>query len=145
MLLRCQIELLREVFVKPQAQLATERGRHSGNIGRQRDNIIKKLKRQFQTIRESAGDEETRACLEMLFENGSGLGFAELLMQVLESWPMLPPAPPMQPSLHATWELVVRNVPEESQPSQSGAGVKQFMTEILRNPAEEQGSMGAED
>lgn len=140
-----QIELLREVFVKPQAQLATERGLHSGNIGRQRDNIIKKLKRQFQTIRESAGDEETQACLEMVFENGSGLGFAELLMQVLESWPMLPPAPPMQPSLHATWELVVRNVPEESQPSQSGAGVKQFMTEILRNPAEEQGSMGAED
>jgi hypothetical protein len=140
-----EIELLRDLCVKPQAQVAEERKLHTGTIGRQRHSIIEKLKRQFQTIRESAVDPETQGCLEMVFANSSGLSFADVLMQVLESWPTLPPAPPVQPSLHATWELVVRNVPEESQPSQSGAGVKQFMTEILRNPAEEQGSMGTED
>ncbi|MFM7055764.1 MAG: hypothetical protein ACKO2P_02450 [Planctomycetota bacterium] len=140
-----EIELLRNVFVKPQAQLAKERGVHTANIGRQRDRIIEKLSKQFRFIQESAGDEETLACLELVYANSKCPTFAELLMRVLESWPLLPPLPTTQPSLHATWELVMRNVPEESQPSQSGAGVELCMHEILRNSTDQQGSIGSED
>jgi len=97
-----------------QAQLAKERGKHTGNIGRQRDRIIQKLISAFSSIRESPGDEETQTCLDMVYADSKCRNFAELLMEVLEHWSTMPPLPATQPSLHATWELVTRIVPEES-------------------------------
>lgn len=139
-----KIELLRDSLFKPQGQLAKDRHKNTGHIGRQLKTIIAKLKVQFQAISESSVDEETQDCLDNLCRNGHSQTFAELLVKVLEYWPTMSPPPPASPSLHSTWELVLRNVPEESQPSQSGAGLERFMTEILRNSADEQGSEDAE-
>lgn len=139
-----QLELLRGLYRKTQADLAKELGIDPGNITRQRDSILKKLQHQFQALRESA-DEETQACLELVYRNSRCPTFAELLHQILQDWPMPLSSSPPQPSLHGTWKRVVRNVPEEAQPSQSGAGVEWFMNEILRNSDDEQRPFQAED
>lgn len=139
------IELLRKVFSKPQKELAKDFGIDPGNITRRREKIIKKLQHQFEAISRSATDDETQACLELVYKNSQCQTFAALLMRVLEYWPLMPPSSPTQPSLHGTWKLVMRNVPEESQPSQSGAGIERLISGILRNPEDEQGSIEAED
>ena len=140
-----EIELLKDSLFKKQGELARERRRHTGHIGRKLETIKDKLAAQFQAISESSVDEETHACLEIICQRGYCQTFAELLVKVLEYWPTAPLAPPTQPSLHSTWAVVLRNVPEESQPSQSGTGMEQFINEILRNAADEQGSDVEED
>ncbi len=135
--------LVKYSLVTTNVALAKIRGIHPGNIGKQLDKAREKLKYAISTRLQGAANSD-QECLELLFSGVNRRAFLVLLLQVLDQSTEAKVDERTPLHLLEAWQSLMRNLPKESQDEAENSPVADFISNVLRNSADCDGSIDAE-